>query len=188
MGPGIGFIKRETYIEKMEFYDVLKKRRSVRNYDPQKEISDEVLYRILEAGRIAPSAANRQPWKFVVIKDQKIRDAVCRCYKGDWLKNAPVILVVVGRRDRSWVRAKDGHNSIEVDLTIALDHMILAAAAEGVGSCWIMAFDYEILSNVLKLKENEFVSCLTPLGFPPEGYPAERIPERNNLDEIVEII
>jgi len=172
----------------MEFYDVLKKRQSVRNYDPQKEISEKVLFRILEAGRIAPSAANRQPWKFVLVKDQKLREEVCRCYKGEWLKNAPAILVVVGRRDRSWVRPKDSHNSLEVDLTIALDHMILAAAAEGVGSCWIMAFDYDILGSVLNLQENEFVSCLTPLGYPPEDYTGDRPLDRKKLDDIIEII
>jgi nitroreductase len=172
----------------MEFYQVLKMRRSVRHYDPGQTISDEVLFRILEAGRIAPSAANRQPWKFIVVKDPKMRERICQCYKGEWLKNAPVILIVVGRRDKSWVRVKDGHNSLEVDLTIALDHMILAAAAEGVGSCWIMAFDYEILSSVLNLKENEFVSCLTPLGYPLDKHPDDRIPDRNKLEDIIEII
>jgi nitroreductase len=172
----------------MEFYDVLKKRRSVRKFNSNKKISDDILFRILEAGRIAPSAANRQPWKFVVVKDQKIREDICRSYKGEWLKDAPVILVVVGRKDKSWVRLKDGQNSIEVDLTIALDHMILAAAAEGIGSCWIMAFDYDILKTVLKLQEDEFISCMTPLGYPAEDFPADRIPDRKKIEEIIEII
>jgi nitroreductase len=172
----------------MEFYEVIQKRRSIRNYIPDKEIPEDVLKRILDSGRIAPSAANRQPWKFIVVRRPDIKKKLSECYKGDWLKDAPAILVVLGYKDRAWVRSKDGYNSITVDLTIALDHMILAAAAEGVGSCWILAFDYEILKNVLKVKESEFVACISPLGYPRDADAFRISPQRKNLEEVVEII
>ena len=172
----------------MDFYDVIKNRRSVREYDPEKEIPDDVLKRILEAGRIAPSAGNRQPWKFLVVKSEEIREKVCQSYGRGWVRNAPVMLVAVGYRDRAWIRPKDGHNSIEVDLTIAMDHMILAAAAEGLGTCWIIAYDYDLLKSALNLKEDEFVSCITPLGYPPDTYEKREMPERKSFDQVVEVI
>lgn len=172
----------------MDFYAVIKNRRSIRNYNPDREIPDDVLERILEAGRVAPSAANRQAWKFKVIKGRKARESICKSYKGEWLKNAPIILVVVGDKDQAWIRQKDGHSSIEVDLTIALDHMILAAAAEGIGSCWILAYDYDVLKEALNLKKNEFVSCITPLGYAEEGSRPEKPSVRKKLDDIVEFI
>ena len=172
----------------MNFYDVIKQRRSIRDYLPDKKIPDEVLIRILEADRIAPSAANRQPWKIMAIKDKNLRQRVCESYKGKWLRNAPVILVVVGYREQAWVRPKDRHSSMEVDLTIAMDHMILAAAAEGIGTCWIMAFDYDILKQVLNLKDNQSVSCITPLGYPSERSLKEEDSFRKEFDEVVEIV
>ena len=172
----------------MDFGEVVKKRRSLRRYDPNKQIPDESLRRILEAGRIAPSAANKQPWQFLVVKNEEMRQKLCACYDRDWLKNAPVILVIVGNRDEAYVRGSDGHNSLEVDLTIALDHIILAAANEGVGTCWIIAYDYEKLKGVLHLAEHQYVSCITPLGYPPEEYETRKMPPRKEFDQIVKII
>lgn len=172
----------------MDFYRVIKQRRSIRDYDPHRDIPDDVLKRILDAGRLAPSAANRQAWTFKVVRSQSIRGEICGCYKHPWLKNAPVILVVVGDRDQAWVRQTDGHSSVEIDLTIALDHMILAAAAEGVGSCWILAYDYERLKEILNLKQNEVVASITPLGYASQGEPAEKEPRRKDLAGIVEYI
>jgi nitroreductase len=172
----------------MDFYKVVRSRRSIRDYDPERDIPDEVLQRILEAGRLAPTASNRQPFRFKVIRSKKRREEICACYKGQWLKDAPVILVAVGYRDQAWIRQQDGQSSVEVDLTIALDHMILAAAAEGVGSCWILAYDYQRLKNVLHLKENEVVSCITPLGYPCQGESAGGPVLRKEISEIVEFI
>ena len=172
----------------MEFYDVIKKRRSVRDFIPDKTVPDEVLNRILDAGRLAPSASNRQPWKFLAIRDSHLRRKVCGCYRGDWLKTAPVILVVIGYWNQAWVRQKDGHCSLEVDLTIAMDHMILAAAAENLGTCWIMAFDYEILNQVLGLDSNQFVSCITPVGYPGEKAVVGEGTLRKKSEEVIEII
>ncbi|MCK4715326.1 MAG: nitroreductase family protein [Candidatus Marinimicrobia bacterium] len=170
----------------MEFRELIKTRESVRNYDSKKSIPRDVLNRILEAGRLAPSAANRQPWKFLLISSTEMLNKVRMCYKGEWFRKAPHILVVMGNRDDAWVRRYDGYNSIETDLTIAMDHLILAAANEGVGSCWIAAFDPVILRKSLDLKENEVVFAITPLGYPEDSYQAGQVKNRRDISEVVE--
>ncbi len=172
----------------MEFQDLIRKRESVREYDPTKPIPDEVLSRILEAGRLAPSAGNRQPWKFLVVRSKENLEKVHACYDRDWFRAAPVVLVVTGRREDAWTRRYDGYNSLETDLTIAMDHLILAAANEGVGSCWIAAFEPNILHEALDLDKAEIVFAITPLGYPGAGYQSEYTKERKSLSEIVKFL
>ncbi len=172
----------------MDFYGLIKNRESVRDYDPKKPLDKETLLRILEAGRLAPSAANLQPWRFVVVSSGEMLAKVRPCYQGAWFKDAPHILVVVGRPDQAWVRQKDGHNYLETDLTIAMDHMILAAEYEGVGTCWIAAFDPDILNEALSIKGNERVFCITPLGYSREGFTKKGNKKRRPFDEVVEIL
>ncbi len=168
----------------MEFYTLINSRESVRQYNPDESIDKEKLLRILEAGRLAPSAANFQPWKFIVVSGEPLLSQVKSCYGRDWLNDAPHILIVVGDKTRAWTRAYDGYNTIETDLTIAMDHMILAAENEGIGTCWIAAFDPVKLRNILKMNQNEVVFAFTPLGYPIDGYlKKEKI--RKALDEIV---
>jgi len=172
----------------MEFRELIRFRESVRSYDSDKPVPRNVLDRILEAGRLAPSAANRQPWRFLVVSSKEMLAKVGKCYGKDWFRAAPVILIVVGRRADAWVRRYDGYNSLETDLTIAMDHMILAAANEGVGSCWIAAFEPDILHNALGLNEDEKVFAITPLGYPEEGYQSQQIKSRKDLAEVVEYL
>ncbi len=172
----------------MDFYQLIEERESVRSYDSKKPLPKEVLERILNAGRIAPSASNRQPWTFVVVSSEEMLKKVRPCYQREWFQNAPHILVIVGDKSKAWVRQKDGLNSIETDLTIAMDHIILASENEGVGTCWILAYDYEILSEALGLKENEIIFSITPLGYPEAGYKKRRNKIRKDLNEIVRFI
>ena len=139
----------------MEYSNLIRKRESVRNYDPDRLVPAEVLERIIEAGRLAPSANNRQPWKFIVISSPEMLEKVRTCYHREWFKDAPHIIVVVGLRDQAWNRSYDGYNSVETDAAIAMTHIILAAENEGVASCWIAAFDPELLSKALDLTENQ---------------------------------
>ena len=183
--------KNNTFVKKngdMEFYKLIEQRETLREYDPAKKIPDEVLKRILNAGRLAPSAANRQPWTFVLVSSENKLNEVKESYQRHWFKNAPHILVVKGDKTKTWIRQYDGYNPIETDLAIAMDHMILAAENEGVGACWIIAFDYEKLSKAIGLKENEVVYCITPLGYPPKGYKKRGKKIRKELDEIVKVI
>ena len=172
----------------MEYYKLIENRETLRSYDPAKRVDKDVLMRILNAGRLAPSAANRQPWKFILVSsDEKLKE-IKACYQREWFQNAPHILIVVGDKTKSWVRPYDGYNSIETDLAIAMDHMVLAAENEGVGACWIIAFDYDCLAKALNLTENEVVYCITPLGYPSSGYQKKGNKIRKQLNKVVEII
>jgi len=167
--------------EAMDFYEVIRGRRSVRAYrtDP---VEEDRLRRVLEAARAAPSAANRQPWHFVVIRDAGLRARMLEAYSQPWFAQAPVIVCACARPAEAWQRG-DGKNYSDVDVTIAMDHLILAAAAEGLGTCWIGAFKPDRLREVLGLPADLEPVALTPLGYPaqsPEPRP------RKPLEEIVE--
>ena len=172
----------------MEFTELINQRVSVRNFDRNKPVEKEILIKILDAGRIAPSAANLQPWKFILVSSEEMLEKVRPCYHRQWFKEAPHILIVKGFKDEAWVRSYDGYNALETDLTIAMDHMILAAENEGVGTCWIAAFDPETLKNALSLKPNEYVFAITPLGYQSDDYIRSNKKSRKTLNEIVEFI
>jgi nitroreductase len=172
----------------MDFYDLVSNRESIRNYDPERPVDKETLYRILEAGRMAPSAVNFQPWKFLVITSPEMLAKVRPSYGREWFSDAPHILVVVGYRDQAWVRKYDGYNSLETDLTIAMDHMILAAEYEGVGTCWVGAYDPALLRRALELKDNEIVYSITPLGYPKAGFEKKGSKKRKAVEEVVEFL
>lgn len=172
----------------MDFYQLVEGRESIRNYDSKRPVDREVLTRILNAGRVAPSAVNRQPWRFLLISSPEMLAKVHRCYAREWFREAPHVLVVVGNRDDAWTREADGYNSIETDMTIAVDHMVLAAEYEGVGTCWIEAYDPGILREALELKESEVVFSITPLGYPKEGFEKHGNKERKGFEEVVEFL
>jgi len=172
----------------MEFYEVIKKRRSIRSYDPEKRVEEMVLHRILEAGRMAPSACNYQPWRFLLISSQGMLKQVRPCYPRPWFQQAPHILAVAGRKDKAWIRGYDGFNSLHTDLAIAMEHIILAATNEGVATCWICAFDPRILYQSLDLSPGEEILALTPLGYPPDGYKGEQTTERKALTDLLQIL
>ncbi len=167
----------------MDFFDLVKYRESVRSYDSNKAVPDDVLFKILEAGRLAPSAANRQPWQFVVVRTPEVLEKVRACYSRSWFAEAPAILAVKGNRQDAWQR-KDGYNSLETDLTIAMDHLILASAAAGLGTCWIAAFDKNILYNALNLKQGEEIFAITPLGYPGKDFQKKGEKPRKNPEEL----
>jgi nitroreductase len=166
----------------MDFYDVVKKRRSIRKYksDP---IPDKILERIIEAGRIAPSAKNIQPWRFVIVKDPATKKKVAEASRNQhWIADADVILVGCILEDIAWGRMGGYMSSGPVDLAIAMDHMILAAANEGLGTCWIGAFVEQDVKKILGIPDKVKVMALTPLGSPAED-PQDR--GRKPIDEIV---
>jgi nitroreductase len=172
----------------MTFHELIHQRESIRNYDPEHPVEKEKLYRILEAGRIAPSAANRQPWRFYLVSGHEILAKLHACYARSWFADAPHVLVVAGKRSDAWVRQSDGYNALETDLTIAMDHMILAAEAEGVGTCWIAAFDPEKLRQTGILEVDEEVFAMTPLGYPRKGFVKRGIKDRKPIDEVVKFL
>ncbi len=172
----------------MNFLSLVSDRYSVRGYDSNRKIEPEKLLRILEAGRMAPSAANRQPWTFVVVQLASVRAELTNVYPAKWFADAPVVLIVKGRKSEAWIRKKDGYSAIETDLTIAMDHLILAATNEGLGTCWIAAFDEEKLRQIIKLTEDEVVFAMTPIGYQTENEVVTRVKSRKSMDEIIEWI
>lgn len=172
----------------MEYTDLIRTRESVRNYDPNRPVPKEILEKILDAGRLAPSACNYQPWKFLVISSSAMLEKVKACYNRDWFKDAPHILVVLGLRDQAWNRSYDGYNSIETDVAIAMTHIILAAENEGVGACWIAAYNPALLKEALNPGEDQLIFGIIPLGYPKPGFKKALIKKRKPLGDIVEIL
>jgi len=159
----------------MDVIDAIKKRRSIRSYD-SKPVPEDILERILEAGRIAPSAMNYQPWMFVVVRDQDGRKALSGGRYAKFLTECPVVIVGCGDRRKS----KEWHI---VDVTIALQNMVTQATAEGLGTCWIGSFDEEQVRNHLRVPDELTVVAMLALGYPKEVPSDSR--ETKSLSEIV---
>jgi nitroreductase len=172
----------------MEYSELIHSRESIRNYDPDRKVPMEILEKILDAGRLAPSACNYQPWKFLVISSSAMLEKVRACYQRDWFKNAPHILVILGLKNKAWSRSYDGYNSIETDVAIAMTHIILAAENEGVGTCWIEAYNPALLKEAIDQGENQVIFGITPLGYPKPGFQKSFKKNRKSLDEIVEFL
>jgi len=157
----------------MNFQELIRKRYSVRAYK-QEPVEDEKLARVLEAARLAPTAANRQPFRVVVVRTKGRENDLRRVYGREWFAQAPLVLAVCAVPAESWVRKADGWNAAEVDATIAMDHLILAAAEEGLGTCWIAAFDPGAAREILGLPADVVPIAFTPLGYPADSPAAKK--------------
>jgi len=166
------------------FLELAKKRYSVRNY-LDKPVEEEKLNYILECGRIAPSAANYQPWQIFVIRNLEMRAEIATTYDRDWLIQAPVILVFCGDHNQGWKRS-DEKDHTDIDVSIIIDHITLAAAEQDLGTCWICNFDTKKCSEILHLPEH-----LEPIAYLSLGYPgnepvdSKKHLKRKPLNEIV---
>lgn len=164
----------------MDFTELIKRRGSIRGYqsDP---VEEEKLLAVLEAARIAPTAHNNQPFRLIVIHTQGREEELSQIYGRPWFTQAPIVICVVGVPDEGWVR-HDDKNYYEVDVAIAMDHLILAATNLGLGTCWIGAFDPEAAREALGLPDG-----VVPIAFTPLGYPNSEAREkvRKSLEEIV---
>ena len=172
----------------MEYTVLIHTRESVRNYDPNRPVPKEILEKILDAGRLAPSACNYQPWKFLVISSLAMLEKVRACYQRDWFREAPQILVMLGLKDQAWNRSYDGYNSVETDAAIAMTHILLAAENEEVGACWVAAYDPTVLQEAINPGENQLIFGITPLGYPKPGFRKAFVKKRKSLKEIVEFL
>lgn len=164
----------------MEFRDLIAKRYSVRAYKPD-PVEDEKLTAVLEAARLAPTASNRQPFQLIVVHTTGREEELRRIYHREWFVQAPLVIGAVGVPHQAWTR-RDGRRYLDVDVAIAFDHLILAAADLGLGTCWIAAFDAAAAREVLGIPEP-----FEPLLFTPLGYPADQPgpKERRPLSELV---
>jgi len=141
----------------MDVLEAIKTRKSVRAYD-SRPIPNEILLRILEAGRLAPSAGNIQPWHFVVVSDVEKRKRIAQTRYARFLGESPVVIVGCGDQKASprWYM---------VDVTIALENMVLTATNEGLGTCWIGSFSEDEIREMLKIPENFRVVALLAVGY-----------------------
>lgn len=148
----------------MDFYDVLKQRRSFRGFDSNRMIPDASLQRIMQAVQCAPSACNRQPWRFEIVFNNELKQAIGQCYPKSWLLEAPAVVVAMADYSSCWTRL-EGTPAAEIDLGIAMEHLVLAAAAEGLGTCWICAFEKARMNEVMQVNAPWSVEAITPLGY-----------------------
>jgi nitroreductase len=164
----------------MEFLELVKRRYSCRNYQ-SKPVEQEKLDYIMECVRLAPSAVNRQPWRFRIVSSDEDRKKLCQCYSREWFTTAPVIIIASILHDEEWVRS-DGKHHGDIDIAIAVEHLCLAAAEQGVGTCWVCNFDAKLCKSLFALSDNEEAAVLIPL-----GYPADELREKNRkpISEII---
>lgn len=152
----------------MHFNQLLRERYSVREYKPLK-VSKALVVEVLEAGRMAPSAANKQPWNFVLVEEDENLKMIKTAYGREWIKDVPQIIVICGNHNESWKRAIDRKDHCDVDAAIAIDHMTLRAAELGLGTCWVCHFDPDIVKKTLNLPEHIEPIALLPIGYPMES-------------------
>jgi len=164
----------------MDFSDLITPRGSIRGYKPD-SVEEEKLLAILEAARIAPTAHNNQPFRLIVIHTEGREEELRQIYGRPWFTQPPIVICIVGVPSEGWVR-HDGKNYYEVDVAIAMDHLILAAANLGLGTCWIGAFNPEAAREILNLPDD-----VVPVAFTPLGYPDKKAREkiRKPLDALV---
>ena len=164
----------------MRFLDLTKQRYSCRSYQ-ERAVEKEKIEYVMECVRMSPSAVNRQPWRFRVVESDAERQKLCQCYNREWFATAPTYIIASVLHDEEWVRS-DGKHHGNIDVAIAVEHLCLAAAEQGLGTCWVCNFDVELCSRLFDIPANEEVAVLIPIGYAADE-PKEKV--RKNIDAIV---
>lgn len=168
----------------MNFIELCKNRCSVRDFLPN-PVEREKLEYLLEAARLAPSAVNFQPWLFLVVREEENRHKMQECYHREWFKSAPCYILICADHSHSWKRKVDGKDFSDVDASIAIEHMCLAAVEVGLGTCWVCNFDPQKVIDNFNLPENLEPIAILPVGYPNQ-QPCNEIPKvRKPMTEIV---
>jgi nitroreductase len=165
----------------MDVYEAIRTRKSVRSFRDA-PVTDEALLRVLEAARAAPSARNAQEWRFVAVRDREARTKIAQdAARQPFIGTAPVLLACCAETDGRVMRC--GQPAYSIDVAIAMDHLTLAAAAEGLGTCWIGSFDEAMVKGILGIPSDVRVVQLMPLGWPSDPAPAPK--SRLGVDTIL---
>jgi nitroreductase len=168
----------------MNFLELAKHRFSSRDYKTQ-PVEEEKLIKILEAGRIAPSAANLQPWHFIVVRDKTNLEKIYSLYQREWFKNVLVVIIICGDHSVSWKR-EDKKDHCDIDIAIAIDHMTLQATELGLGTCWICNFDAKKCSEIFRLPNHIEPIALLPVAYPKDSADINRHQtKRKHFEQIV---
>ncbi|MGM0471441.1 MAG: nitroreductase family protein [Bacillota bacterium] len=164
----------------MSFLELARERYSIRNYK-SKEVEEEKLLKILEAGRLAPTATNSQPQRLVVVQKE---ERLNKLKKGAKIYDAPLAIIVCADHEETWKRPYDNMDTADIDASIVTDHMMLEATELDLGSVWICYFDPEIIREEFNIPEN-----IEPINILAIGYPGDEVSapdkDRKPLDEIV---
>ena len=167
----------------MNFLELARKRCSVRQYS-DRSVEPEKMEYVLEAARLAPSAVNKQPWSILLIESEEKRQQLQSCYDREWFKQAPLYVIVCGNHAESWKRAEDGKDHVDVDVAILTEHLCLAAAEQGLGTCWVCNFNVARCKQLFNLPEDLEPIVLLPLGYPADESAFEGEKKRKALTEI----
>ena len=166
----------------MDFKDLAQRRYSVRSYQ-SKPVDREQLLKVIWVALLAPSAVNFQPWKLVVVTDPELLAQLHGCYHREWFKTAPACIVAIGDHDKGWHRPTDGKDYTDMDVAIAVDHLMLAATEIGLGTCWICHFNAEKCAEIFDLPANFEPIAMIPIGYANSGTIPEK--KRKTLDQMV---
>ena len=164
----------------MDVMSAIKTRKSVRSF-LSKDVEEDKLKLVLEAARLAPSASNRQEWRFVVVREEKTRQLLSKAAKNQpQVAEAPVVIACCAKNDNHAMTC--GQVCYPIDVAIAIDHMTLAAVELGLGTCWIGAFYEQEAKKILGIPQDISIVELLPLGYPKDPKPIEK--DRLSLKEI----
>lgn len=171
----------------MSIDKLLLERKSVRSFSP-KHINKKIILELLNVARLAPSAVNYQPWGFFVCSADEIKQRIRESYPRKWFESAPLYIVACADKSQSWKRASDNKDHGNIDVAIAVTHLILKATEMGIGTCWVCNFDANILKDALNLD-----NVLEPVAIIPIGYPSdntsietEQPKNRKSIEEFTE--
>ena len=165
----------------MDFPELIASRYSVRAYRPD-PVEAEKIQAVLEAARLAPTAANRQPFQLVVLHTAGREEEIRKIYRRPWFVQASLVIAVCAISSQAWVRESDRFNARLIDAAIVADHLILAAANLGLGTCWVAAFNVDAARRILQLPDEAEPVIFTPLGYPADS-PGPKV--RKPLSELV---
>ena len=147
------------------FLELATARRSVRSYT-DRTIPESTLDYVMEAARLAPSACNLKPWSFILVKDEVEKGLLQATYPRDWFKSAPMYIIACADHSRSWKRQSDNKDHADIDLAIAIQHICLAAAEQGLGTCWVCNFDPILCKSSFNIPEHIEPIAIIPIGYP----------------------
>ena len=157
----------------MAFLDLVKQRYSCRSYQ-EKSVEQEKLDYVMECVRFAPSAVNKQPWMFRIVKNEADKAKLQECYNREWFATAPMYIICSILHDEEWVRS-DGKHHGNIDIAIAVEHLCLAATEQGLATCWVCNFDAEKCKQLFAIADrsaegrlfgkNEEPAVLIPIGY-----------------------
>ncbi len=165
----------------MNFKELCEQRYSVRSYKPE-AIPQEKLDYIMECVRLAPSAVNKQPWHFTIYTNETDKQKIQQCYGREWIQEAPAYIVAYALTDEAWTRRYDEKNHADIDVTIAIEHLCLAAAEQGLGTCWVCNFRIQLFRELFELPENQNPIAIIPIGYPSQNVVPEKV--RKEINEI----